>query len=47
LLSILTDKGDEKLEKIEIDEILNNLVFDDDDNLDYNEFIKVAFDIFK
>ena len=46
LLSILTDQGDEKLGKLEIDEIMDNLVFDANDNLDYNEFIKVTFDIF-
>jgi calmodulin len=47
LKSILKNKGDQLMEDKEIDELLSYVPFDQDEQIDYKEFVKKTFELFK
>ena len=47
LRSILKNTGDQLMDDKEIDELLSYVPFDQDDQIDYKEFVKKTFELFK
>jgi calmodulin len=44
---ILNTKGDQKMNTREIEELMKYIPFDDDEEINYKEFVKQTFDLFK
>ena len=47
LINILMTKGDHNMDEHEINELMKYIVFDDNDEINYKEFVKQTFDLFK
>lgn len=47
LLNILMTKGDQNMEENEINELMRFIEFDENDEINYKDFVKKTFDLFK